>query len=563
MSYFTYASKFDSAQFLVLEFLDQPGLNSQEIFYGNFFFADVIKSSGRPEEAIPLLGKTISFLKSIPDSSGYVSLVYGNIAECYFSSMNYDSAAHYSAKSISLSPQTSLRSGGHAVNYMILGYKEYVNKKFEIAAAYYEKAIKEYKSRGEYCELPLCYTKLARIYNSIGNVKQCEEYVNMSIRVSDSCGIESYTLLAKRTMFEIYQENKNYEAALNQLIEINALVGKMENDKLHQSLGELKVKYETQLIQQENETLQNLNLKNEEILAKQKIALIVAVSALAILSTLTVLLIRISRKRKRAEQELSVLNNQLEQQVADRTLHLTEANLEIRENTDLLIYQNKQLVDFCNIITHNLRSPMRNITTLLDFIDNAKNESEKQEILEKLRPVTRNMNQTFDELLESLKVRQDLEIKSERLKFQDCLTRAIAGLGSEISSTGATITANFSKAPEVVYPPKYLHSIFHNLISNALKYSSPERNPIITLESKKSGDRIIFSIKDNGLGIDLEKNGAKLFMLGKVFHQHRDAKGFGLFITKTQVEAMKGKIRVESEPGKGTTFIIEFAEQSE
>ena len=52
-------------------------------------------------------------------------------------------------------------------------------------------------------------------------------------------------------------------------------------------------------------------------------------------------------------------------------------------------------------------------------------------------------------------------------------------------------------------------------------------------------------------------------MLGKVFHQHRDAKGFGLFITKTQVEAMKGKIRVESEPGKGTTFIIEFAEQSE
>jgi signal transduction histidine kinase len=73
----------------------------------------------------------------------------------------------------------------------------------------------------------------------------------------------------------------------------------------------------------------------------------------------------------------------------------------------------------------------------------------------------------------------------------------------------------------------------------------------------------MLSISDNGLGIDLEKNGNKIFGFHKTFHRHAEAKGVGLFLTKTQVEAMGGKISIESEVDKGTRFIIHFTPNDE
>jgi signal transduction histidine kinase len=72
------------------------------------------------------------------------------------------------------------------------------------------------------------------------------------------------------------------------------------------------------------------------------------------------------------------------------------------------------------------------------------------------------------------------------------------------------------------------------------------------------GNRIELRFADNGLGIDLSKYGDKLFGLHKTFHENKDARGVGLFLTKTQIEAMGGTIGAESELGKGTTFIIRF-----
>lgn len=82
--------------------------------------------------------------------------------------------------------------------------------------------------------------------------------------------------------------------------------------------------------------------------------------------------------------------------------------------------------------------------------------------------------------------------------------------------------------------------------------------PFIKIETKKDEERVVLSVKDNGLGIDLNKNGHNLFKIRKVFHEHPDAKGFGLFITKSQVETMGGRIWAESLPDVGSTFFVEF-----
>ena len=224
--------------------------------------------------------------------------------------------------------------------------------------------------------------------------------------------------------------------------------------------------------------------------------------------------------------------------------------------------QNTQLVDFCNIVSHNLRAPLVNISMLVSFIEESKDETDQRLLISKLNPVIENLHTTFNELVESIQIKQDLEIKSEKINLKDCLQRTTEGLAMEINKSEAVFEINFDEAPIIYYPSKYLFSLFHNLISNALKYQSPQRKPIIKLETKKINGDIIFSVKDNGLGIDLLKHKENLFKIGKVFHRHPNAKGFGLYMTKTQVEAMGGRIWVESIPGEGSTFFVEFKNQS-
>ena len=133
---------------------------------------------------------------------------------------------------------------------------------------------------------------------------------------------------------------------------------------------------------------------------------------------------------------------------------------------------------------------------------------------------------------------------------------------AEIYKSGAVFEVDISNTPTISFPSKYLDSIFTNLISNAIKYKSPERVPVIKITTKNVNNSIILSVTDNGLGIDLVKHKDNLFKIRKVFHHHPDAKGFGLFMTKTQVEAMGGKIWAESSPGAGTTFFIELINQN-
>lgn len=234
---------------------------------------------------------------------------------------------------------------------------------------------------------------------------------------------------------------------------------------------------------------------------------------------------------------------------------------EIRKSHDLLEYQNSQLVDFCNIVSHNLRSPMSNMTMLIEAIEESDNDEDKALYISKLKPVINNLHETFDELVESLQVRQDLEIKSEELDLEEVVKKHLDGLEGQITMLDAKIKLDFSEASKITYPSKYLSSILHNLLSNALKYKSPQRKPLIKLKTVRKANSIILMVKDNGLGIDLDKHQNNIFKIRKVFHKNPDAKGFGLFLTKTQIDAMGGKIWVESTPGKGSTFFVEFVHQ--
>ena len=247
-------------------------------------------------------------------------------------------------------------------------------------------------------------------------------------------------------------------------------------------------------------------------------------------------------------------------QAAENKIYNTNKNLEktVEERTSHLTRQNQQLEDFSYIISHNLRGPMGNLKSLVLLYKTETTIEGKDELMAFFDKSICNISSTLDDLLEVVTIRNESKKDKVRLNFEEIFTKLIENHKGEMIKQKARITSDFSEAPFVEYSPMYLESIMQNLLSNALKYSSKERLPEIHFKTKKIEDKIELSIRDNGLGIDLKKHGRSLFGLRKTFHEHPEAKGVGLFMTKSQIESMGGAIAVKSEKGKGTTFEVLF-----
>ena len=187
------------------------------------------------------------------------------------------------------------------------------------------------------------------------------------------------------------------------------------------------------------------------------------------------------------------------------------------------------------------------------------NETERLDIFSKFDTVIDRLTLTLNTLIEALKTKiSDKEEELEQIDLNEILDNTIQTLSGVILKSGAVINGDFKEFSNIIYNRIYLESIFLNLIGNSIKYKAEDRTPEIMITAKIKDGRNIIIFKDNGLGIDLKKHGHKLFGLNKVFHRHPDAKGVGLFLTKTQIESMGGTITATSEVNVGTTFTIKF-----
>lgn len=234
------------------------------------------------------------------------------------------------------------------------------------------------------------------------------------------------------------------------------------------------------------------------------------------------------------------------------------AHLEQEILSTQLQRKNQQLLNFAHITSHNLRSPVSNLNSLLWLYKESQTNEEKALLFEKFEIVIQNLSQTLNELVDALKIQEDTSKKREVLDFEEVFKKVKESMIGKILENEAVVSYNFVKAPTIEYPRLYLESILQNLLSNSLKYRSMLRTPVIHAETFQEGENIILHFKDNGLGIDMVRHKDKLFGLNKTFHRHEEAKGVGLYITKTQVEAMGGSISAISEVNKGTTIIISF-----
>ena len=222
--------------------------------------------------------------------------------------------------------------------------------------------------------------------------------------------------------------------------------------------------------------------------------------------------------------------------------------------------QNNNLLNFAHIVSHNLRSHSSNLSMLTGFLKTEKNAQERKNLEGMLSNASDSLNETVQHLNEVVQVKTGALDKLNSTSLKNAVLSVENNISALLKEQNASCETNIPKSLFVNVVPAYLDSILLNLFTNSIKYSKKERRLKLEISAVKKGSNIVLKFKDNGQGIDLDRHGQKIFGMYKTFHKHKDAKGIGLFITKNQIEAMNGKIEVESEVNVGTTFTIYFKE---
>ena len=224
-----------------------------------------------------------------------------------------------------------------------------------------------------------------------------------------------------------------------------------------------------------------------------------------------------------------------------------------------LTQNNKDLKQFSYITSHNLRAPLSNLTGLLNLIEEIPIEdSELKEIINGFSKSTHLLNETINDLVKVIIIKDNPSVQKEKLFIKDVFENVFNQLSFLISSNKPILKIDLEVETIFDINKSYLESIFLNLLTNAINYREPSRQLRITIATKVEDNNLFMTFKDNGIGIDLEKNNDKIFGLYQRFHNYPESKGLGLYLVKSQVESMGGTISVDSIVGKGTTFTIVF-----
>lgn len=242
--------------------------------------------------------------------------------------------------------------------------------------------------------------------------------------------------------------------------------------------------------------------------------------------------------------------DELEATVLTRTDELQESNKKLREI-------NSDLDNFVYAASHDLKSPINNIEGLIVMLKSTDKKDLADEVFQKIEQSVSKVRHTIDQISSVVKIQRTEEQDVGEVSFDKVLAEVLEENVNMVAAAKPQIIRDFA-IDSIHFSHTTLKSIMYNLVTNALKYRSTERDLEIQLRTFSKENHTYLSVEDNGLGIDLKQNKDKLFSIFSRFHDHVEGSGIGLFMVKRLVEKRGGNISVASEENKGTTFTVKF-----
>ncbi len=262
---------------------------------------------------------------------------------------------------------------------------------------------------------------------------------------------------------------------------------------------------------------------------------------------------------ERLKEMILKQNQHLESAVEKRTYELANSNEQLKKHYH-------QLEQFSYIAAHNLRAPVARILGLASILEKkgslvenngtpAYVENENEIIIDKIVHSAKDLDSVIRDLGTILDVRKFKNQKAVPINICELVNKICERFRPDIEINNIVITTNID-IDYIVSIPLYIDNIFHNLISNAIKFRDVQRQCAITVNVVNHGEYHKILVSDNGQGFDIKTFKSKLYEPFQRFHEEGEGKGLGLFLIKQHIDALKGKINIQSELKKGTRVVI-------
>ena len=412
-----------------------------------------------------------------------------------------------------------------------------------LALEYFRKGLRLAADGNDQHTAGTVYVNLGSLFGEMGNQDSALFYLHRALRIAQQRGFRDLELDVYEELAELHANKGSYASAYNWMVRYDTLYKAIFNEDQTKEIMRLRSMYEQEINEQEIQQLQS-ETQVQKMLNKLFISFIIIIVALAIIIAVNL------RSKKHTNQML-----------AERNLQISNAIQKLSESENELQKLNKSKDRIFSVVAHDLRNPVAAVTgfseLLYDNFDEFPVDTQKEYLLQILQGTQRIQNLLENLLIWARSQMKAVKYEPETIEVQELLNECVREMKANLDHKKVECLLNVDPSCIVFADKAMMYTVFRNLIINAIKFSFPGGKIRITSESSENGCDIMVS--DEGIGIQPEIQ-EKLFSANDVVSTPgttgESGSGLGLVICKEFLERNKGSIRVESEPGNGSTFIV-------
>ena len=538
-----YEKAFESQMEAIL--INEVNDDSMGIANGHYNLGSIFYYQAQYEQALDHYQKAMVICDAMNNKKTIFSCL-GALGTSYEKLGDNEKSLEYNKRSLELAKELNYKSGtayamgNIAVNYRVLG--NFVKAEQYLKESIYVKLELEDKWGAIGSKLDL-----SRLYLQWGKPEQAIPILENTLLLGKQVDSKARKPDIYQLLAEVYDQMKDTKKAYFYTKKYIALKDSLISEKTLEEMGQTKRRYEAQLQEDKIEILKKKNellAKNEKIQKQQKY--IFAIGFFAFVMFLW------WYKNKLSYQ------NKMNQLLEEKNSILNLKNEEIHIKNKQLEYSNEDLQKFAYVASHDLKEPLRMIssyTTLLDRRYNQKLDEAGNEFMHYIIDAVKRMEILLDDLLDFSRAGSQ-KAPTDFISMNDVMVYVEANLRHRLETLNATLIVKSENLPKVKAHRTQLLQLLQNLVSNGVKFKG-DRDPIVTVDCEKRENQFVISVKDNGIGISKE-NLEKVFEMFRRLHtrDEYEGTGIGLATCKRIVTSWGGDIWVESVEGEGSTFFF-------